>query len=157
MTTHRVSRFVFLRQIAGLFSLAAFANLARGCDEDESSTTAEGTSTTTAGDGDGDGDSVGDGDTAGEGDSDSTGDGDACTTGSTASIASDHKHTMVVTQAEIDAGVDKEYQIQGTSMHPHTVMVSAADFDILRAGGTLTLVSSFDAMHTHDDVILSCG
>jgi hypothetical protein len=68
-----------------------------------------------------------------------------------AEIGTNHPmaHTMTVSDADVQAGVDKTYNIQGASMHPHTVTVTAADFTTLAGGGTVMKTSSTDAMHSH--------
>ncbi|MBL9023577.1 MAG: hypothetical protein JNL21_15385 [Myxococcales bacterium] len=95
-----------------------------------------------------------------------TGSTTSSTTGSTttggnltcgAEIATNHPmaHEMTVSAADVQAGVDKTYNIQGASMHPHTVTLTAADFTTLAGGGTVTKTSSSDAMHTHE-VTVTC-
>jgi hypothetical protein len=74
----------------------------------------------------------------------------------TATISSNHSHTCVVPPADIDAGVEKSYDITGTSNHPHTIKVTAAQFATLRAGGQVTITSTFDDGHTHN-VTLRCA
>jgi hypothetical protein len=73
-----------------------------------------------------------------------------------ATIGSNHLHAITVTAAEANAGVEKTYQIQGTSMHGHTVTVTAADFTMLRTAGTITVMSSMDAGHRHN-VTVTCA
>ena len=70
-------------------------------------------------------------------------------------IASNHGHELVVPVADVEIGQDKTYDIQGTSAHPHTVTLSAADFSVLGTGATVTVTSSNDAGHTHQ-VTVSC-
>ena len=72
-----------------------------------------------------------------------------------ATIGSNHGHAITVTAAEANAGVDKTYQIQGTSLHPHSVTITAAQFTMLRTAGTITVTSSTDAMHSHT-VTVTC-
>jgi hypothetical protein len=78
-----------------------------------------------------------------------------CTT-TTVVIGTNHGHTLAVSEADITAMADKTYDITGSSMHPHTVMITAAQFGMLAAGEQLMLVSSMDAMHTHT-VTVVCG
>ncbi len=72
-----------------------------------------------------------------------------------ATIANNHGHTITVTVAEANAGVEKTYSIQGAAGHPHTVTVTAADFTALRTAGTITVTSSVDAAHSHN-VTITC-
>ncbi|HEY5944603.1 MAG TPA: hypothetical protein VIV40_03890 [Kofleriaceae bacterium] len=71
-----------------------------------------------------------------------------------AAIGSNHGHVIMVTAAEANAGIEKTYQIQGTATHPHSVLITAADFAALRANHTLTVTSSNDAGHTHPVTVM---
>ena len=62
-------------------------------------------------------------------------------------------HEMTESEADVQAGVDKTYNIQGASLHPHTVTLTAADFTVLAGGGSVTKTSSTDAMHTHEGTV----
>ena len=73
-----------------------------------------------------------------------------------ATIGSNHGHSIEVSAADANAGVEKTYPIQGTSMHPHTVTLTAADFATLRQTGTVTVMSSMDANHRHN-VTVTCA
>jgi len=64
-------------------------------------------------------------------------------------IASNHNHTLTVPLADVTAAADKTYDIQGTSVHNHTVMVRAADFARLSTGGTANVTSSSTPGHSH--------
>ncbi len=66
------------------------------------------------------------------------------------------RHTIDVPVAHLTAGVDQQYQIQGDSLHPHTVDVTVADFARIVAGERVVITSSFDARHDHD-VTLFCS
>ena len=78
----------------------------------------------------------------------------ACTT-ATASIGGNHGHTLVVSQADLAAGVEKSYNIQGSSAHPHTVLVTSAMFTTLKSSRTLQTTSTSNSSHTHS-VTVSC-
>jgi hypothetical protein len=71
-------------------------------------------------------------------------------------ISGNHGHEMTVAVADIEAGVDKTYQIQGTSAHPHDVTVTAAQYQMLADGSSVTVTSSIDGAHSHD-VTIMCG
>ncbi len=71
-----------------------------------------------------------------------------------AAISSNHGHLAAVPAADVAAGVEKIYDIQGTSPHPHTITVTAAMFTMLKAGQTVTVTSSNDAAHTHNVTIM---
>jgi hypothetical protein len=71
-------------------------------------------------------------------------------------ISANHGHTLTVLQADVEAGTSKTYDIQGTSGHTHSVLVSAASFERLRAGDTLMLTSTAGGGHTHG-ISIVCG
>jgi hypothetical protein len=72
-----------------------------------------------------------------------------------ATIGTNHGHAITVPAADVAAGVEKTYPIQGTSMHPHTVRLTAANFATLKQTGTLTVSSSNDG-HAHS-VTITCS
>jgi hypothetical protein len=74
----------------------------------------------------------------------------------TAMIGSNHGHAIAVSAADVNAGIEKMYPIQGSSQHPHTVTLTAADFATLRETGTLMVMSSMDANHRHA-VTVTCA
>jgi hypothetical protein len=71
-------------------------------------------------------------------------------------IASNHGHKLTVTKAQAQAGGAKSYDIQGDSMHPHTVELTAAQMTALADGDSVTVESSEDADHSHS-VTISCA
>ena len=71
------------------------------------------------------------------------------TGGVTASIGTNHGHSGRITNAQITAGGDVEVDITGTSNHPHTVSLSAAQVMAIGAGTRVTVESSVDAGHSH--------
>ncbi len=80
----------------------------------------------------------------------------ATCTSATGAIGTNHGHSITVPPADIVAGVDKTYDIQGGSMHPHFVVVSAAMFTMLKAGMAIMVTSSVVAGHTHP-VTVTCA
>ena len=72
-----------------------------------------------------------------------------CTQGTVIAIGTNHGHTGDIPAADVAAGVEKTYNIQGRSPHPHTVTVTAADFQMLQQGAEVVLTSTLDAGHTH--------
>ncbi len=74
----------------------------------------------------------------------------------TAAITANHGHTIMVTAADITAGVDKTYDITGGSGHMHAVTVNAAMFTMLKAGMTIMVTSTLGAGHTHA-VTVACA
>jgi len=71
-------------------------------------------------------------------------------------ITADHGHVLNVTAADVIAGVDKLYDTTGTSMHPHWIQLTAADFAELQAGGTVRKLSCNDG-HEHEFIINCTG
>lgn len=81
----------------------------------------------------------------------------SCTTnGTTATIGTNHGHTLTVSAADVTAGVDKTYNIMGTSDHAHMVTVTAANFTSLQnnPSGSVMLTSTSGGGHTHSVTIL---
>lgn len=69
-------------------------------------------------------------------------------------ISSNHGHTFTVSQADVEAGTLKTYDIQGTSGHTHSVTVSQGNFASLRAGNTVQLTSTNGGGHSHGITII---
>jgi hypothetical protein len=84
-----------------------------------------------------------------------------CTTnGAAPMIGANHGHSMMVTAAEVNAGVDKTYSIMGGANHTHMVTVTAANFAALKANSVaiVTVVSTpgGDPAHMHT-VMIFCA
>lgn len=67
-----------------------------------------------------------------------------------------HGHEMTVPVAHVTEGTERTYDIRGAGTHPHTVVVTAAQFAMLAAGETVMVTSTRDAGHTHT-ITLVCG
>lgn len=78
----------------------------------------------------------------------------ACTSTS-AVVSANHGHAITVSAADVAAGVDKTYDIQGSASHPHSVVVTAAMFTMLKANMAVMAASTTVGMHTHN-VTISC-
>ncbi len=63
---------------------------------------------------------------------------------------------MTVTAQDVADGVDKTYDIQGASAHPHSVTLTAADSTMLSQGGTVMKTSTMGGDHTHV-VTITCA
>ncbi|MGE0401587.1 MAG: hypothetical protein AB7T06_33105 [Kofleriaceae bacterium] len=72
-----------------------------------------------------------------------------CTT-PTNSITSNHGHVLMVSLADVNAGMAKTYDLTGTANHSHSLMVTAAQFQQLKDGQTLNLTSTSGGGHTHN-------
>lgn len=71
-------------------------------------------------------------------------------------IANRHGHEMPVSAADVAAGVERSYEIRGAGTHPHSVVVTAAQFAMLAAGETVTVMSTRNSGHDHM-ITLVCG
>jgi hypothetical protein len=65
------------------------------------------------------------------------------------SISADHGHRAVITAAELSAANAVTLQIRGSSDHPHTLQLSAAEVASIAAGQRVGKASSEDDFHTH--------
>lgn len=65
------------------------------------------------------------------------------------SISADHGHRAVITAAELSAANAVTLQIRGTSDHPHTLQLSAAEVASIAAGQRVGKASSEEDFHTH--------
>lgn len=72
----------------------------------------------------------------------------ACDGAVNVSIANNHGHVLVVPLADVLAGVDKTYDIQGASPHTHSVTITATDFLVMKSADPIQ-VTSTSAGHTH--------
>ena len=81
------------------------------------------------------------------------GGGDDSASGSKSSCSSDivsnHGHVLTVSAADVAAGADKDYNIQGTADHNHQVTITKAHFADLKAGTLVALTSTTAAGHVH--------
>ncbi|MBW2464197.1 MAG: hypothetical protein JRH11_21290 [Deltaproteobacteria bacterium] len=92
-------------------------------------------------------------------DSGMTGDsmmGSSCDSWNT-EIGSNHSHAMTVSAADVTAGVEKTYDIMGSSSHSHSVTITAANFTDLAAGTTVTANSTSGGSHTHGITVTCAG
>jgi hypothetical protein len=67
----------------------------------------------------------------------------------TAVIGSNHGHIGVITAAQLSAGGALTLNIRGTSDHPHTVVISAAEIASIAANQRVSKESSTDDGHSH--------
>jgi len=64
------------------------------------------------------------------------------------------RHNLVIGLADVTAGVDKTYDIQGESPQPHTLVVTAAHFATLAGGGSVVIDSTEDmGIDLHDHAV----
>ena len=81
--------------------------------------------------------------------------GDCSQNGTSVVIGTNHGHTLVVSKADVAAGVAKTYDIQGTSLHNHTVTITAAQFAMLAQDTSISTTSSNDG-HAHS-ITVTCA
>jgi len=75
--------------------------------------------------------------------------------GTSAAIEGNHGHTLSVSEEDVAAGVEKIYDIRGSSAHAHSVTVTAANFATLAGNNPVTVSSTSGAGHTHS-VTVTC-
>jgi len=71
-------------------------------------------------------------------------------------ISGNHGHALRIPEADLDAMSDRQYSIQGSASHDHTVTLSAAQLAMLKAGGEVMVTSSVTLDHSHD-ISGGCG
>jgi hypothetical protein len=81
---------------------------------------------------------------------------DCLKNGTNSVINSNHGHTIVVSKADVDSGMSKEYDIAGSSGHDHRVTISASSFDKLKSNQSIQVISSNNDGHMHS-INISCA
>lgn len=76
--------------------------------------------------------------------------------GTNSSIGSNHGHSLTVSKGDVTTGAEKTYAIQGSSGHPHSVTITAANFTTLKSNQNITVTSTANSGHTHS-VTVSCA
>jgi hypothetical protein len=79
-----------------------------------------------------------------------------CANGTRVTIGSNHGHQLTVSAADVQAAVERTYDITGTSSHSHSVTVTAAMFEMLARNMTVTVESTTDDSHSHT-VLITCN
>lgn len=74
----------------------------------------------------------------------------------TATIGTNHGHSLIVSPADIAAAAEKTYDIMGSSAHTHSVTLTAAHFATLAGGTMVMVVSTSGSSHTHS-VTVRCA
>jgi hypothetical protein len=72
-----------------------------------------------------------------------------------ARIGRNHGHAFPIVAADVFAGVEKTYDISGSSGHRHLVTVTANDFAAVRRGEFVRLASTKEGGHIHR-LMLEC-
>ena len=73
--------------------------------------------------------------------------------GTVGSVSANHGHSITVSTADVAAGVDKQYNIQGSSAHNHVVTVSESAFASLANNQQISVTSTTGDGHTHSVTI----
>lgn len=80
----------------------------------------------------------------------------SCTmNGTVVAIAGNHGHDLIITKAEIEAGVAQTYDIQGGATHAHEVTLTDAQLAMLKANQPVT-VTSTPTGHAHT-ITITCA
>jgi hypothetical protein len=69
-------------------------------------------------------------------------------------IAGNHGHVLTIAAADLDSPVNMVYDIHGTADHTHSVTLTVANLQALKAGTTVMVVSSTTFAHEHSVSIL---
>ena len=64
-------------------------------------------------------------------------------------VGTNHGHTATITSAQLTAGNALSLDITGTSNHPHTVALTAAEVGQIAQNMNVQKISSSDTGHTH--------
>jgi hypothetical protein len=65
-------------------------------------------------------------------------------------VTANHGHSLYVPRADIEAAQPVEYNIRGTSPHPHYLPLTAEHFAMLAQNQSFRITSTNNAGHTHD-------
>lgn len=76
--------------------------------------------------------------------------------GTNSNIEGNHGHSLSVSVADVNAGVEKTYNITGSAGHSHEVTVTAANFSTLANNQQVVVSSTTENGHTHS-VTISCA
>ena len=81
---------------------------------------------------------------------------DCLENGTQSSISSNHGHSLTVSKADVTSGVEKTYNIDGSSGHSHSVTVTGANFATLQGNQQIIVSSTTGNGHNHS-VTVSCA
>ena len=81
--------------------------------------------------------------------------GVSCTqNGANGIFTQNHGHVLVIPVADIAAGVERTYDIMGTSLHTHSVTITAEQFAMLQTNSSITVMTTVTSSHSHGVDIL---
>lgn len=64
------------------------------------------------------------------------------------------EHEVIITAADMDAGTDRTYDVQGLAGHAHTLTLTAADFQKLKKEGAVSIHTSRVEEDAHKHVVI---
>jgi hypothetical protein len=67
-----------------------------------------------------------------------------------ASISGNHGHSLTIPETDLNATVDKTYNIMGTAGHNHTVTFTVAQLAMLKNHQSVTVASTTTDGHSHN-------
>jgi hypothetical protein len=70
-------------------------------------------------------------------------------------ITGNHGHALTIAATDLDSPVDRTFSIAGTADHDHTITLSVAQLQSIKAKMGATTVSSITVGHSHD-VTVNC-
>ncbi|GAA3584193.1 hypothetical protein [Snuella lapsa] len=82
--------------------------------------------------------------------------GNCLQNGTSSSITSNHGHSLTVSKEDVSAGVEKTYDITGSSGHSHSVTVTSGNFTTLKNNQQVSVTSTSGDGHTHS-VTIRCA
>lgn len=82
--------------------------------------------------------------------------GDCSANGTSTSIGANHGHELTIPAADVAAGLEKTYSIQGSGGHNHTVTITAAQFTSLQNNEGVSVSSSSADSHMHT-ITVNCA
>jgi len=71
-------------------------------------------------------------------------------------ITGNHGHSVIIPATDLDSTVDKTYNIQGTADHNHTITLTPAQLQDIKAMAAESVMSSTTLSHSHE-VTVNCA
>ena len=68
-------------------------------------------------------------------------------------IVGNHGHGFTVSRADVDAGVERTYDIMAGADHNHTVTLTASQMATIASGGNVNLISTTTLGHEHNIIV----
>ena len=71
-------------------------------------------------------------------------------------VSGNHGHALAIPSADLDSAAAVTYDIRGNADHPHSVTFTPAQLQQLKAGQSVTVLSTTNASHDHS-VTATCA